>query len=90
MTVLSTVSQQTVYSPTLSTRLAVTVMHCAGRQKFLDEAKDGVTHFSLRSSARTGQLPEKRCDFLQNFSEVPQENFVEMRVGQLAWTNQHI
>ena len=42
-----------------------------GRQKFLDEAKDGVTQFSLRASARTDQLPEKWRDCLLAFSEVP-------------------
>jgi hypothetical protein len=61
-----------------------------GRQKFLDEAKDNVIHFSHGSSARCDQLTGKRRDFLQDFSEVPQENFVEMGVGQLVWTNRQI
>jgi len=60
-----------------------------GRQKFLDEATDGVTQFSLGSNARSDHIPEKRRDFLQAFSDVLQEN-VEMVVGQLVWTNQHI
>lgn len=64
----------TVYSLTLNTRLALTVMYFQDLQKFLDEAKDGVIYFSLGSSGRSDNLPEeKRSAILQAFSELPQK-----------------
>jgi hypothetical protein len=54
-----------------------------GRQKFLDEDKDGVTQFSVRATARTDQLPEKWRDFLQVFSEVPQKMLWKLQSDSL-------